>query len=691
MRPPLAPLFFFNDTATTEIYTLSLHDALPISTRSVATGSSRKACCARRRRTGASAGTSSSFRSSRTRCARSERRRASRTWGSGSPMIVHKLLPLVALGLNLLLLASALAPDRRSRRNLLFACLAAALAVWNFGVFELRTTADPDAALVWERLLHVGVIPIPVLFYHYVLAFLDLPRRRAALIGGYALCAAFLAVGPTPAFLHGVTDSAWGFMPAAGPLYTPFFVYFQSYLVLGLVRLVQAYASQSSSFKRNRTLLVIVGVVVSLLGGIVDIVRFMFGWDWLYPVGIPSNAIFALALGVAIVRYRLMDVGVLAKRIVLYVVTSAALAPILFVGLWGFDQVGFGRPSAAISSEGVGTLTRDAIILLLVFTVALPLLRNLEGGLERLMFRRRHGVRDALVRLIKELGSLLEVSALGRTLTEGLVTRVPVLSAGLYRYDAAAARFTRLAHATFDAADAPTASPVLDTAAALWLTKAGRTLIVEETPVQGRPPAHTRPLGTPPERDPGGARLPPLLEGGIAAGLVVGGKLSGEIFDSDEIKLLEMLAGETVIALKNASLYEELESRMDELQRAHATLVESAKLAALGELAASVGHEINNPLTVILAHSNLLLRQLPSDAPTRKRVSTIEAEATRAGKIVRDLLSFARRREAKREQVSVHEQLDRAIELLGPKLTGGRVEIERVFDRSLPAIAGDRG
>ena len=73
------------------------------------------------------------------------------------------------------------------------------------------------------------------------------------------------------------------------------------------------------------------------------------------------------------------------------------------------------------------------------------------------MFRRRHGVRDALVKLIKELGSLLEVSALGRILTQGLVTRVPVLSAGLYRYDAAADRFTPLAHATSDAADAPAA------------------------------------------------------------------------------------------------------------------------------------------------------------------------------------------------------------------------------------------
>ena len=62
-------------------------------------------------------------------------------------MIVHKILPIVALGLNLLLLGSALAQDRRSPRNVLFAFLVTALAVWNLGVFGLRTTVDPDAAL----------------------------------------------------------------------------------------------------------------------------------------------------------------------------------------------------------------------------------------------------------------------------------------------------------------------------------------------------------------------------------------------------------------------------------------------------------------------------------------------------------------------------------------------------------------
>jgi len=605
-------------------------------------------------------------------------------------MIVHKLLPLIALGLNLLLLGSALAPDRRSQRNLRFAYLATALAVWNLGVFGLRATADPETALIWQRVLHVGVIPIPVLFYHYVLAFLDLPRRRPELIVGYVLCGVFLAAWPTPAFLHGVTESTWGFMPAAGPLYAPFFVYFQSYLALGLVRLVRAYGSQSSSFKRNRTLLVITGVEVSLLGGIVDIARFMLRWDWLYPIGIPSNAVFALALGVAIVRYRLMDMSVLAKRLVLYLLTSAALAPILFLGLWGLDQVALGRPSASMPADGVGTLTRDAAILLLVFTVALPLLRKLEGGLERLMFRRRHGVRDALVKLIKELGSLLEITALARTLTEGLVTRVPVLSAGLYRYDAAASRFTRLARATSDSADAPATSPVLDKALALWLGMTGRTLIVEETSFRGGAYTKMRAVVAQLEAERVALVVPLFMEGEVTAVLVVGEKLSGEIFDTDEIELLEMLAGETVIALKNAGLYQDLQSRMEELQRTQESLVESAKLAAVGELAASVAHEINTPLMVILGNSNLLLRQLPSNSPASAKVSIIEMEAHRAGKIVRDLLNFARKREPKREQLSVHDVLDRAIDLLGPKLALAHVEVERVFDLSLPAIAGDR-
>jgi signal transduction histidine kinase len=604
-------------------------------------------------------------------------------------MLAHKLLPLVALGLNLLLLGSALVPERKSQRNLLFAYLAAALAVWNLGVFGLRAASTLESALLWERWLHVGVIPIPALFYHYVLAFLDVPRRRRGLILGYGLCAFFLAAGSTPAFIADVTESEWGYMPAAGLLYAPFFLYFQSYLIVGLVMLVRAYGVQPSSFKRNRTLLVILGVGVSLAGGVVDIARFLLHWDWLYPIGIPSNAIFALALGVAIVRYRLMDIGALAKRMVLYVMTSVALAPILFVGLWVIDQAVGARPGTAAVGQ-MEPFVRDALLLLLVFTIALPLLRKLEGGLEQLMFRRRHAVRDALVDLTGELGALLEVDTLSRKLTDGLVARIPVIYAGLHLYDPAVDQLVGHAHASSDADDSLPTTPIIGSALLLWLKMAGRTLIVEETAFQGAADTRVRAAVARLERQRLAVVVPLLADGELAGALVVGEKLSGEIFDTNEIRLLEMLAAQTVIALRNARLYEDLKARMDELRRTQQSLVQSAKLAAIGELAASVAHEINNPLTVIVGASQLLQYELPGDSPEHRRVSSIETEAHRAGKIVRDLLDFSRRREPTREPLALHEVLERAIDLLRPKLKTSGVGIERVFNVAMLPILGDR-
>jgi hypothetical protein len=174
-------------------------------------------------------------------------------------MSLHRLLPLLALALNLLLLGVAFAPDRRSPRNQVFAAFVAMLAVWNLGVFGLRSTTSPDTALLWEWFLHVGVVAVPVLFYHYVIIFLDVPRRDRTLIAGYAACAFFWLVTPTSAFLEGVTLTEWGFMPDAGPLYPLFFLYLNSYMILGLHRLLRARRSMASSFMRNRSRLVIAG------------------------------------------------------------------------------------------------------------------------------------------------------------------------------------------------------------------------------------------------------------------------------------------------------------------------------------------------------------------------------------------------------------------------------------------------
>ncbi|MBI4588423.1 MAG: GAF domain-containing protein [Candidatus Rokubacteria bacterium] len=596
-------------------------------------------------------------------------------------MILHKLAPLVALALNLLLLGTALAPDRKNQRQKLFACVAASLAWWNLGVFGLRVSEDPTTALLWERLLHLGVVPIPVLFYHYVLVFLNESTRGRTLRLGYVLCGGFLALSLTPAFMSGVKDTPWGYAPLAGPLYHAFFIYFQTYMVLGLARLLRRYRGMESSFRRNRTLLVIFGVVVSLLGGLVDFLRFILGWQWLYPLGIPSNAIFALALGVAIVRYRLMDIGVLAKRVILYLLTSVSLAPVLFVGLAVADRL--------VPGQHLEGNLRYSAILLAALALALPVLRKLEHGLDRVMFQQRHGVRDALVALAKELASILEVKVLGQKLTESLVSRIPLTHAGLKLYDPAADAFVRAGWASSGAVDVEETPIPTKSGLALWLQATGRTLVLEEAGfhLQLEPTIQesVREL----ETNRASMLIPLRLDGRLSGILVLGEKLSGGIFEQEEIELLEMLVGETAIALKNARLYEELRSQVDELQRTQQQLVQSTKLAAIGELAATVAHEINSPLTSILGYTGLLLKQAKPESAEHQKLSVIASESNRARKIIQDLLHFARRREPKREPVNVHDLVDRSLGLVHGKLSHGHVEVQTVFDPWLPPIWAD--
>lgn len=472
-------------------------------------------------------------------------------------MIFHKLLPLVALALNLLLLGTALAPDRKSHREKVFACLAGALAWWNLGVFGLRLSENAATALLWEELLHIGVIPIPVLFYHYVLVFLGEPTRSRTLLVGYVLCGGFLAVSHSPLFISGVSATEWGYAPQAGPLYHAFLVYLQAYMVLGLVQLLRRYRGIQSSFRRNRSLLVILGVIVSLLGGMVDFTRFILGWKWLYPVGIPSNAIFALALGVAIIRYRLMDVGVLAKRLLLYLLTSVTLAPVVLVGLAVVEQLVPGHPLE-------GNL-RYAVILLTALAIALPLLRKLEYGLDRVMFQHRHGVQNALIALCKELASILEVKVLGQRLTESLVTQIPLTHASLKLYDSDTDAFVGAVSASSGAIDVPEISIPAKSALALWLQATGRTLVLEEAGFQ--PQIGPEILGALRELETHRVSMliPLRLDSQLSGILTLGEKLSGGIFEPEEIELLEMLGGETAVALRNARLYEQLRHRVEEL------------------------------------------------------------------------------------------------------------------------------
>jgi PAS domain S-box-containing protein len=155
--------------------------------------------------------------------------------------------------------------------------------------------------------------------------------------------------------------------------------------------------------------------------------------------------------------------------------------------------------------------------------------------------------------------------------------------------------------------------------------------------------------------------------------------ITGDDLTESDIPTMTAFANQAAIAIRNAQLYANLQTQMDQLRDAQTQLIQSAKLAAVGELAAGVAHELNNPLTGVLGFAEVLLREVGPDSPLQRDLETIVIEARRARDIVRNLLNFARQTKPERQLSDINEILRQTLAVIRYHLEKSGVTIEEDY------------
>ncbi len=118
-------------------------------------------------------------------------------------------------------------------------------------------------------------------------------------------------------------------------------------------------------------------------------------------------------------------------------------------------------------------------------------------------------------------------------------------------------------------------------------------------------------------------------------------------------------------------------------------LLQSSKLAAIGELISGVTHEINNPLAVVIGYSEMMLEEPDLDEESKKAVVSINREAERARKVIQNLLSFARKHNPEKELIQANDVLDTTLGLVNYELIKNKVNVIQNIDPDLPEIVAD--
>jgi len=192
--------------------------------------------------------------------------------------------------------------------------------------------------------------------------------------------------------------------------------------------------------------------------------------------------------------------------------------------------------------------------------------------------------------------------------------------------------------------------------------------------------------------------LPLLSAEGVLGVLTVLGARRDQSFTQDQVGLLSILADQAASTVRQDRLTGEFRENIDALRDTQRRLIQAGKMVAVGELAAGVAHEINNPLGGILGCAQFLTEKVRAASEHESELDTdwalsrlnlIEKEAQRAREIVANLLSFSRMPGSQFTPIDLRHVIADTLKIAERPLQAKDIEVVTDFPSTLPSVLGN--
>jgi PAS domain S-box-containing protein len=465
-------------------------------------------------------------------------------------MSIYLALPLIAMVSNLGLAFMTMRGQWQATGQRAFAFFLVAMASWGGLLFMMRSSSNLADAYFWDKLVVADVALISVFYLHFTFGFSNAPSAKWLIRAAYSLFGVLAITTAMGLTVAGMQVKSYGYAPIWGPAFAVFFVVVYGAIMLGATNMYSTARRGASPALRNRAGYVLLGTMISLIGGITDILPSV-GVP-IYPLGIVGNIVFATLATIAMVKVRLLDIRLALRRTFAYTMVGLVVLGAYF-GFSGLLGAAFGVAAA----RGTVAFT---IFFVAVCVVAIPKLNDrIQRLVDKTFFGDRYSALKSLERFSEQVKDVTDRKALSESLVRLLMGATGAKFAALMEPDQERASFITTAAAGTDVAfelpygGGASALARLETHAKVqsadelslfpeWemVTAAERTKLTASQ-------AHL---------------FVPVLSQSVLIAVLVLGRREGRGYVQEELDLLRAVANQAATAMENTRLYHELAGQL---------------------------------------------------------------------------------------------------------------------------------